>query len=237
MSPGDERPGSDAEAIRRLFGQDSLDWWCSLTLDERRSRTLSKGLEFLPDLAGTALDDAQEARAGALAGTVDCNTEEETQVWCRWTPSRSGYYQLAVGGAWGMESRTSRAWKSARELATLRDKVMRLSRTDRDRIRQMLGQVGCGQGRPVEDSCRFNPDVLGLNPGMTDILPTGTPDDDWDTLDRVWLWRSSRDTHRFGGSDLRVTFRNGPDTTMYTETQEFGIQVHEVRVATVSPSR
>ena len=239
VDPNDPpQPGSDAEIIRRLFGDYSLDWWCQLTADQRRSRTVARGLQFLPDLTAQARIAELEARAGALAETVDCSVERQTPVWCRWTPTRAGYYQLAVGGAWEMRSRDARGWKSRSELSRLRNDVAALDADDRDRIRRLLEQIGCGRGRPVEAACTWSPQTIGLNTTLTDILPTGDPNQGgtWDTRDPDYLWQLAGDSHRFGGVDLRVEYRGGRDSTSYTETEDFGVIVHEVRVSTVKPT-
>ena len=50
------------------------------------------------------------------------------------------------------------------------------------------------------------------------------------------LLRLAGDSHRFGGADLRVKYEGGRDSTSYTETETFGVIVHEVRVSTVKPT-
>ena len=40
----------------------------------------------------------------------------------------------------------------------------------------------------------------------------------------------------YPGLDLRVRYTDLGETAKYTETQTFGIQVHEVRVSTVTPA-
>ena len=40
----------------------------------------------------------------------------------------------------------------------------------------------------------------------------------------------------YPGLDLRVRYTDLGETAKYTETQTFGIQVHEVRVRTVTPA-
>lgn len=239
VAPTVQQPESDGETIRRLFGPYSLDWWCRLTVDQRRSRTLARGLQFLPDLSGQARTAELNSRAEALAETVDCNMQRQTPVWCRWTPAQAGYYQTAVGGGWEMTSRETRFWKTRNQLAQLRSDVMALDAADRDRIRRLLGQIGCGQGRPVEVTCEWSPRVIGLNNALDDILPTGDPAQGatWDTRDSDYVWRIDSDSHRFGGVDLRMgDGGGGRDSTSYTETDDFGILVHEVRVQTVKPS-
>ena len=224
-------PDKDEGAIRSLFGTVSLDWWDAMSEDEQHRRTEHRGLGYWPDLTA----EARRLRNEALSTHVECNAEQGEAAWCTWTPRRSGYFRLKVGGAWIVHAREDRVWKSASQLRQLRHTVRNLDDAGRRRVRSNLATLGWG------------PEVLGLNNALTDILPTGpddtlTEDIDNDVLERdpdhlYWL---PGDQHRFGGWDLRVRFTESrvfAQGAMYTETQTFGIQVHEVRVRTVASSR
>ncbi len=224
-------PDKDEGAIRSLFGTVSLDWWDAMSEDEQHRRTEHRGLGYWPDLTA----EARRLRNEALSTHVECNAEQGEAAWCTWTPRRSGYFRLKVGGAWIVHAREDRSWKSASQLRQLRRTVRNLDDAGRSRVRANLATLGWG------------PEALGLNNALTDILPTGpddtlTDDIDNDVLERnpdhlYWL---PGDQHRFGGWDLRVRFTESrvfAQGAMYTETQTFGIQVHEVRVRTVASSR
>ncbi|MCY4629882.1 MAG: hypothetical protein OXE75_03200, partial [bacterium] len=71
-------PDDDEQAIKDLFGERSLDWWNALDATERANLTAARG-------AGRTEE-------------VPCNSGEV--IWCRWTPTRSGYYTLTAAGAW-----------------------------------------------------------------------------------------------------------------------------------------
>ena len=233
----------DEGAITELFGAASLAWWSEITdEDERRRRTLARMPYYWPDDS----EDDRIARDKFLTTKIDCNVEDGVVPWCRWVPERSGYYRLKVAGAWLMHARDSREWRSPAALRTLRRDVMALGDEDREYMRARLGELGCGQGRDVEPECAWSPGVLGLNSDLTDIMSTGpsdvlTPDiDSYDPQrDENELYSLTGDEHRFGGLDLRVTFSEPTAALLfgkYTETQAFGIQVHEVRVHTVTPA-
>ena len=230
----------DETAIRELFGTDSLGWWDAISDEnEKRRRTRARGLPlYWPD---PATQEDRQARDDALRTKVDCNVEIDKAVWCRWNPQRSGYFRLKVAGAWHLDARGGRGWISANALRGLRNTVRNFDEDDRSKLRDTLAQLGCGQGQPVDPSCVWTPAVLGLNPELDDILPTGPDPGDVLARDSDYLYQLVGDHHRSGSLDLRVVHiesRYGPPiTAKYTETQEFGIQVHAVSVRTVTPPR
>ena len=230
----------DETAIKELFGTDSLGWWDAISDEnEKRRRTLNRGLpHYWPD----ALTEAdRETRDDALRTRVDCNVEPGKAAWCRWGPQRSGYFRLKVAGAWQMRLRGPRGWRSLGALQGLQATVAGFSDEERDTLRDTLAEFGCGEGQPIDPSCAWTPEVLGLNSDLDNILPTGPDPDDLLARDDDYVYQLVGDHHRFGGWDLRVSQiesrHSAPITAKYTETQEFGILVHEVRVSTVTPSR
>ena len=228
----------DETAIRELFGTDSLGWWDAIVDEnEKRRRTLNRGIpHYWPDASTVE----QEARNDALRTKVDCNVEPGKAAWCRWGPQRSGYFRLKVAGAWHMELRGPRGWKLQSVLEGLQATVAAFTEGQRETLGDTLAELGCGEGQTVEPSCAWTPQVLGLNSELTNILPTGPDPDDLLARDPDYVYQLVGDHHRFGGWDLRVSnveSRESPITAKYTETQKFGILVHEVRVSTVTPSR
>ena len=211
--PADQRPGSDAEAIIELFGPDSLDWWCELSDDERRRRTAARGLGWWDD---ATTDQAQ--RVEELTEKVDCDytTSAET-IWCRWRPTRPGYYRLIAAGAWYLRRHYNRTpawgWLTAM-LDYLNDP------TDGARRRQRMSQQLTGVGRVPAD--------IGLSDDLTTALPPPYLTPDWIYGDAALVNCPS--------IDLRV-YCNSDSSGNYTESEPVGVMVHELRVSTVTPTR
>ena len=97
---------SDAELIWSLFGEQSLSWWCTLSVIERQERTEARGLAWGVNYTIQANLDA---RINALTYKVPCASgvppenhasSHEIVIWCRWVPARSGFHQIHAGGAW-----------------------------------------------------------------------------------------------------------------------------------------
>ena len=212
--PGDERPRSDAEAIRELFGEDSLRWWCMLSGNERRRRTLARGLEWWDDPTTD-----QAARVEELTEKADCNYSiSRDLIWCRWVPARPGYYRLTGAGAWELArfaARLPEPLLMAGLLSWLNDPVDGTSR----RL-QLQGQLG-GIGR--------DPAAIGLSSDFTAALPLpSTPD---------WTFSQGAVSQTNCPSiDLRISCATTTSFN-YTETEPIGVMVHEMRVSTVTPSR
>ncbi len=223
---GGARPGSDAEAILRLFGPDSLEWWCELSEEERRGHTESRSLPWWPDLTTSA---DRDARIDLLKTKIQCHTDQNILPWCRWTPARSGYYRLKVAGGWQMGIGAGRGWISSGAMANLSNRVQNLTQQQQQQVHDSLALLGCGPRRPVDPSCLWAPAAVGLQNDLSDIIwPTGDPEE---------LYRTPTEQQKYPGIDLRVHYSDYGETAKYTETQEFGVQVHEVRVSTVTPSR
>ena len=218
----------DAEAIASLFGPEALDWWNHLAgIPGAQERlTERRGLPWWPDLE---TPEQRAARTELLETRIDCRGEQDIPVWCRWVPSRSGYYRLKVGGGWLMSVGRSRNWKSDALLNLLSTQVQALDQTEREQVIDSLVELGCGPAREPHSSCALSPVAVGLRPDLSDII---RPSEDSDEL-----YRLSGEGHRYGGFDLRVDFSDTGSSAKYTETQELGVQVHEVRTSTVTPSR
>ena len=212
--PGDERPGSDAEAIRELFGEDSLRWWCMLSGNERRRRTLARGLEWWDD---PTTDRA--ARVDELTEKADCNYSiSRDLIWCRWVPARPGYYRLTGAGAWELArfaARLPEPLLMAGLLSWLNDPVDGASR--RLQLQGQLGTIG------------RDPAAIGLSSDLTAALPLpSTPD---------WTYSQGAVSQTNCPSiDLRISCATTTSFN-YTETEPIGVMVHEMRVSTVTPSR
>lgn len=220
-----DRP-ADAAAITAMFGASALDWWTNLSMTPGAQRRLTEasGLPWWPALS---TPDERDERIASLKTKIDCNSAQSSEVWCRWTPARSGYYRLKVGGGWLMTVGEVRGVQNAADLATLSRNVQRLTPQQRQRVRDTLTVLGCGPYRTPDPSCAWSPSSVGLQNDLSDIIPL-TPDG---------LYRRPGEGQQFPGLDLRVRYQDRGVTTKYTETQTFGVEVHEVRVHTVSPAR
>ena len=211
---GGARPGSDAQTITELFGRDSLRWWCDLTEAERRRRTLARGLEWWDDPTTD-----QAGRIEKLTEEVDCDYHTDgTVIWCRWVPTRPGYYRLHAGGAWYLNRYYDRVPAGGR-LTEVLDYLN--DPTDGAANRQQLQQQLNGIGRTPAD--------IGLDPSLTAALPSpSTPD---------WMYSETlAPLTNCPSIDLRI-YCGSTATGNYTETEPIGVMVHEMRVSTVTPSR
>lgn len=215
----------DATAIEALFGPDALAWWNALNVAEQRRLTVARGLPYWPDLATPA---QQDQRLEMVQTSVDCNSEEFIEVWCRWVPARSGYYRLKVAGGWLLTVGASRGWLTRSELNNLDLQVFNLTAVQRQQVRDSLEVLGCGPNRDPDPSCALSPRAVGLLPDLSGIIPTALDPDD--------LYRETTDSVAFAGWDMRVRFTDAGSSTKYTETSEFGVQVHDVRVNAVAVS-
>ncbi len=217
--PADRRPGSDAEAIIELFGTDSLDWWCKLSDAERRRHTAARGLAWWDDDPATE----QAKRVKDLTEKVDCEyTTNGQTIWCRWVPTRPGYYRLTAAGAWYMSSydRAPAGGLLTEMLAYLNDPTH-----GTDRREQMSAELA-SVGRDAAN-IGLSGDLLGDNL-MTALRPP-YPEPDWIYSDEALLTNCP-------SIDLRI-YCHFSASGNYTESEPIGIMVHEVRVSTVTPSR
>ena len=195
-------PDSDEAAIEELFGADSLDWWDAMTVEER--------------------DNLKAARGATRTIEVPCNRGDV--IWCRWTPSRSGYYRLTAAGAWIVKGLTKRVRDAVlpsptRAYYLSRDPNYYLTNdpilSNPDAIRRLMRDEG------------LQPEHLGLNDDLNGYLPLPM-DVDQDT-GYTLAGLSCR--------DLRFTCHlGGGGSNHYTESDPVGIVVHEVRVATRTPN-
>ena len=220
-----DRP-ADATAITAMFGSRALDWWTNLGLTPGAQQRLTeaRGPPWWP---GLTTPDEQNERITSLKTKIECHSGQSIEVWCRWTPTRSGYFRLKVGGGWRMTIGGTRGSISATRLQALSRSVQNLTPQQQQQLRDTLEVLGCGSNRAPDPSCGWSPAAVGLQNDLSDIIPI-TPDS---------LYRSPSEGQMFPGLDLRVRYSDHGETAKYTETQSFGIQVHEVRVSTVTPSR
>ena len=218
-----DRP-ADMAAITTMFGSSALDWWTNLASipDAQRRLTEARGLPWWPDLMTS---DEQNERIASLQTKIKCHAGQNVEVWCRWAPTRSGYFRLKVGGGWQLTIGDVRGVAS--RLPALSRAVQNLTPPQQQQVRDTLTVLGCGPNVTPDPSCGWSPAAVGLQNDLSDIIPF-TPDG---------LYRSPTEGQMYPGLDLRVRYSDRGETTNYTETQSFGIQVHEVRVSTVTPSR
>jgi len=159
---------------------------------------------------------------------VPCNSGEV--IWCRWTPTRSGYYTLTAAGAW-LVGRSSKS---------IRDAVIPIGAEqyyrDRDPVLIALGDPATRQRiqnllRDPLRATRWDAADIGLTDDLTDyrplLLSSTVRSDSPYTLDGPAC--PSRDL-RFYCTGGRI------GSNSYTESEPIGIVVHEVRVATRSPN-
>ena len=201
--------------IERLFGVNALDWWNALTTPLQEARTAARGLGWWPSLTPAE----QEQRTESLRQKVACNFG--ASKWCRWTPTRTGYYRLKAAGAWLATRQSARTWFDPNDdfngyFDNLLDYL-----SDPDNRATMTQEI-TDLGRTPAD--------LGLLPDLTGLLPLPPDAADWAYSD-AGTSRTECPT-----IDLRFDCSFGTATANYTETEYIGIQVHEIRVNTVAPS-
>ena len=201
--------------IERLFGVNALDWWNALATPLQQAHTAARGLRWWPTL--TAAE--QQQRTENLRQKVACNFG--ATKWCRWTPTRTGYYRLKAAGAWLATRQGARTWYDPNNdfngyfnnlLNYLSDPVNRAA----------MDQEITDLGRTPAD--------LGLLPDLTGLLSLPPDPANWAYSD-PGTYRTECPT-----IDLRFSCGGGTSTANYTETEYIGIQVHEIRVRTVAPS-
>ncbi len=214
-------PEAHAE-IRALFGEQTLDWWDALAVEDKRRNTEARGLTFWDDLTTNAeRNDEREQRSVGLEEEIDCNVGAE--VWCRWLPRRPGYFKAIAAGAWVMkQSSTSRQWINP-DWNYTKDLVKFLAEpANTPTVRDLLNQHG------------LTAEQAGLTPDLLALLPT-VPADGGVTGSRnfEWLYTAAAGAHnRCPTSDLRQRSCGSSRAGNYTETEPVAILVQEVRVAT-----
>ena len=213
VPPDGDRPDSNAEAILQLFGADSLRWWCELTGGERRDRTRARGLDWWDDP-----DTDQDGRTERLREKFNCDyTTTGDLIWCRWVPTRAGYYRLEAAGAWLLTTYTREPARFRLDelLAWLNDPQDGTG--NRSSVQNQLNSAGLGH----ED--------IGLDSTLTSALPTPPGSD--------WMYSESVGSNaNCPAVDLRI-YCNREAIGRYTQTDPVGVRVHEVRAHTVTPSR
>ena len=213
-------PDSDEEAIRKHFGPDSLEWWDDLGDDERKRRTTARGFNNYWGDLGTPAKQEQERdeRTPALTQEILCNVG--SSVWCRWSPTRSGYYRLTGAGAWLVGKQNgNRVWRLSRALDPWR-RDLEIS-DFREDLRSTLDELG------------IEPEEAGFNEELTELIPwsTGSDANDWLYTDEAEL------QFRCPPLDVRVSCTSSHIISgNYTETESIGILVREVRVVTRAPN-
>ena len=207
---------SDLADINSLLGPEALDWWRDLatqSVTAQKDRTLERGLGYWPDLSVAD----QESRVEELTQEVDCN--HALPVWCRWEPSRTGYFEVTGSAAW-FTTRWIRGGRRILSAASARNINTYLSNpANRGAVAAQLASWGA------------TPEDVGLADDLSGVLPLHGLNNDT---------RYSGTESRFscGGTDIRVYCTSGGSGTIanYTETDPIGIAVHEVRVATRTPN-
>ena len=223
VDSGGGRSGSDADIILDLFGLDALRWWCALSEDQRKARTAARGLRWLVDPTDNV---ARDERRAALTVKVSCDydiTEASHYLWCRWQPSRSGFYSLHVGGAW----LTKRIGKGVRDISEL---VPYLNDPDegqerRQRLLEELDEINA-----LHPPLNRTPADLGL------LLVDVNQDAAELAIDLDWTYSAAAaSTAGCPPVDLRISCTTENEGN-YTETEPIGVIVHEARVVTRPPS-
>ena len=205
--------------IERLFGGNALDWWDRLDAVGRKDRAAARGLlGWWPDLT------PQERKRRTEELTHETACEAGADIWCRWTPARSGYYRLKAAGAWKGSAFDKRIWQDPDDPGD-KDYFMNLRKylqdpDNRAKLRGELVEVG-----------RIPAD-LGLTETLEDVLPL--PED---TANWAYSDPATYRTECPFNTDVRFLCGSTTGTANYTETEYVGIQVYEIRVSTVTPSK
>lgn len=206
--------------ILELFGAQSLDWWNGLTLDEQQRHTEIRGLKFLgsPDVTEAEIEQELAVRAGTLYEEVLCDGRFPT--WCRWEPTRLGYFRLTGASVWlarhNLGPRTW--WDPVHRADELREALAKPE--NQTRVRYLLDLYG------------LQPSDVGLNSSLSEML-VHSPE----MLDEEWLYtEEAQESFRCPMLDLRGHCQASTRSGIYAETEPVGIRVHEVRVVTRAPN-
>lgn len=207
-------PDLDFTEIAESLGANALDWWSALTTSAREELTVARGLNWLRNPTPAQIEQERQLRAQEHTEIVRCNAGEE--AWCRWAPTRGGYYRLTAAAAWiAKRASSGRYWLGTLSTNTL---ISNLGNPAlRTSLRQALNRAG------------ITPAEAGLDPTLSVLLPRGGDND--------WLYTSDAgDSFGCPANDVRMRCGGAVgDTANYTETTAIVIPVHEVRVATRTP--
>ncbi len=209
-------PDIDDAEITSLLRPDSLAWWNALSDAEKEGRIRARDVNWLTNPTPAEVDQEREQRVTGFTEVVDCNFGGE--IWCRWTPTRSGYFKLIGGAAWISKRGSSGRWW--------------LSTNTMNRFRQNLSDARfVSRLESALTRIRLDPADVGVNATLTNTLPRLNPD-------RDWLYTSEAgDSVRCPAADVRIYCGAAiGDAGNYTETTPIGILVREVRVATRAPN-
>lgn len=226
-------PDDDAGEILDLFGPNALDWWNSLAPANQQALSEARGITLLSGLTPAEQDQERLRRESALRQESDCNYGSE--LWCRWTPQRTGYFRLTVAGAWHMARfNRGRAWKSPHQRNLLRDFLQNdVSAPDNDCTTNDRWTRGKDHDCILEDlegMGMTSPSEIGLLNDLSDLVPGNFGNREYP------FTTGAGNNFRCPPRDLRVSCGGTGESVNYTLTAPLGIMVHEARVVTRTPS-
>ena len=207
-----DNPEHHAE-ILNLFGAHALAWWDEgLSEEERKLRTAARGLAWWDeDLS----DEDRELRGASLTQELVC--KQILPVWCRWSPTRSGYYKLTGAAAWIIEQ-----WQGSPRFAILDPKARDLE----DHLEDPDNRAALQE---LLDELRLDAEDVGLYDSLEKLLPRSH-------LSSDVIYASPEEQFACPVRDLRIDCGSSTDAGNYTETEPIGIMVHELRVVTRTPN-
>lgn len=229
-------PDNDATAIQDLFGASALDWWTPLSQSERQQHTEARGLNYVVGMTATDLGLELERRARSLNRQIPCNQGDD--VWCRWTPSRSGYYRLTAVGGWMLAKHDGRQWRWPGQ-------VTRIESFLQNHVASGDGDCTSGTQNFRDYDCikqwlldrNLQPADVGIEDDLvlqefTGLLPRLPHQND------EWLYSAAAGEHyACPPLDVRASCGSLGGAVNYTESEPIGILVHEIQVHTVTPTR
>ena len=232
-------PDNDEAAIEELFGAGTLNWWWALSSTERGDRTKARGLEYVDGMTPARLEAELERRATTLNEEIRCNFGSD--VWCKWTPPRPGYYRLTAAGGWHMKTFGRRRWLTPAQISVVEEFLQKDVTPGDGRCRSKEDRFG--RGRDYDcimkhlDLMGVTPEEIGLEHDPVNRVFTGLISRP-PGRDNEWLYSDAAGENvRCRPRDLRVNCGGGTTGVNYTESEPAGIIVHEMRVSTVTPSR